>query len=106
MGRSKPKRRKLRGNKVKVADMFLVTDAAPDLSVLGRRYRAELEATGRCPCGAVVQVPRGMKRGTQVTIEVIHVRGCPAVSAPQAGQSPEFVEWLIENTKRKAADNG
>lgn len=102
MGRLKARRSKPRDRGPKLSEMFLVTAADASLSTEGRRRRHVMEETGRCPCGAKLEVPKGMKRGQQVVIEITHKDGCPAVISSDAFNQPseEFVKWLADNTEK------
>jgi hypothetical protein len=45
-----------------------------------RAVRRRLVATtGKCPCGAVLQVPSDLAPGTVSVIRIEHEDGCPAV---------------------------
>jgi hypothetical protein len=53
-------------------------DASPIEKERAVRRRV-VATTGRCPCGAVLQVPDDLMPGSVIVVAVEHDDGCPAV---------------------------
>lgn len=55
-----------------------IPDSASSREKEGAARRRLVATTGKCPCGAVLQVPE-LKAGTVTVIKVEHEHDCPAV---------------------------
>ena len=55
-----------------------IADRATEVEKEQVARRRLVATTGRCPCGAVLRLPKGLKPGTVSIVAVEHEPDCPA----------------------------
>lgn len=56
-----------------------ISDDASDGEKEGAVRRRLVAVTGRCPCGAVLELPTTIEPGSVKVVRVEHEPGCPAI---------------------------
>lgn len=89
MGAGRSHRRQVRGGRTDTSTsrpllvLAAISDDWPPLLQEAVYRRNLVAATGRCPCGATLTMPKHMPLGVVTDLTVEHEAGCPAPDAPE-----------------------